>query len=193
MILSGCEPKLITANFQKTGMSKNPKGLIVHIAEAPQLSSIYHWFNNPNQTVKTSRGEERISASAHFGIGVDGTIWQFVDTDHMANAQGGGNPDYFSVEHVGYGGDELTESQVQALAWLFRYLSDLYSFPLSLANQPGQSGLGYHSMGADWGHPLCPGQKIIDQREQVVDLAQEAAERVHLAEMRHERLRGGRP
>jgi hypothetical protein len=193
MILSGCVPKLITANFQKTGMSKSPKGLVIHIAEAPQLSSIYYWFNNPNQTVKTKKGDVHVSASAHFGIGKDGTIWQFVDTDHMAYAQMAGNPDYFSVEHVGYSGDELTDDQIRALAWLFRYLSDLYGFPLALADQPGDSGLGYHSMGAGWGHPDCPGQKIIDQRQQVVDLAREAAERVRAAEMRHERTRGGQP
>jgi len=135
--------------------------------------------------VKDKNGvEQHISASAHFGIGKDGEIWQFVDTDHQANAQGGGNTDYFSVEHVGYAGDELTDSQIKALAWLFRYLSDRYGFPLQLADQPGQFGLGYHSMGSDWGHPQCPGRKIIDQRRQVVDIAREAAERVHLAELR---------
>src|SRR4051812_3203937 len=74
MMLSGCVPKLITANFQKTGMSKHPKGLVVHIAQAPQLSSIYNWFNNPDQRIKTNEGEKKVSASAHFGIGTDGTI-----------------------------------------------------------------------------------------------------------------------
>jgi hypothetical protein len=171
MLVPECEAKLITSNFQRTGMSKKPKGLVIHIAEAPQLSSIYNWFNNPNQTVNTSSGPKRVQASAHFAIGLDGTIWQFVDTDHMAYAQMAGNSDYFSVEHVGFAGNELTEGQINALAWLFRFLSDIYNITIDLANQPGQSGLGYHSMGAGWGHPNCPGQKIIAQRQRVVDLA----------------------
>jgi hypothetical protein len=168
MIVPECEVKLITSNFQKTGMSSYPKGLVIHIAEAPQLSSIYNWFNNPNQTLPNGT---RIKASAHFAIGLDGTIWQFVDTDHMAYAQGLGNSDYFSVEHVGYAGHELTDDQINILAWLFRFLSDIYGFSLGLADQPGQSGLGYHSMGAGWGHPQCPGPAIIAQRQRVVDLA----------------------
>jgi hypothetical protein len=190
MILSGCTPKLITVNFTKTGMSKQPKGLIVHIAEAPELGSIFNWFNNPDQRVKDKFGvEQHVTASAHFGIAKDGEVWQFVDTDHQAHAQMGGNPDYFSVEHCGYPGDELTDAQIKALAWLFRYLSDRFGFPLQIADQPGQFGLGYHSMSKDWGHPQCPGRKIIDQRQQVVDIAREAAEQVHRAELNSARMR----
>jgi len=170
MIVPECELKLITSNFQKTGMRK-PKGLIIHISQAPQLSSIYNWFNNPNQTIQTANGPKKVTSSAHFGIGLDGTIWQFVDTDHMAYAQGPGNPDYLSVEHVGFAGNALADPQVNALAWLFRFLSDMYCFPIQSADAAGQSGLGYHSMGAGWGHPQCPGPAIIDQRQRVVELA----------------------
>jgi hypothetical protein len=167
MIVPECVLKIIEHNFQKTGM-KRPKGLIIHISEAPHLASIYNWFNNPNQIIMTSKGPKSVKASAHFGIGLDGTIWQFVDTNYMAYAQMGGNADYLSVEHVGYAGNELTEPQINALAWLFGFLQDVYGFSAALANQPGKEGLGYHSMGAAWGHQHCPGPKIIAQRSDII-------------------------
>ena len=127
MIVPECVLKIIEHNFQKTGM-KHPKGLIIHISEAPQLASIYNWFNNPNQIIMTSKGPKSVKASAHFGIGLDGTIWQFVDTNYMAYAQMGGNADYLSVEHVGYAGNETPKPQINALAWLFGFLQDVYGF-----------------------------------------------------------------
>lgn len=83
------------------------------------------WFANPSSQV-----------SAHFGVGKNGEIHQYVDVDNVAWANGivdqpswpllvtGVNPNYYtvSIEHEGNTGDSLTEAQYQSTLSLHRWL-----------------------------------------------------------------------
>jgi len=169
---AGATPKLIKYNFGKSGMSKEIRGLVVHIAQSSTLAGVYSWFNNPRQTYKDKKGVDRpTTSSAHFGVDKDGTIWQFVDTDHMAYAQGPGNAKWISVENVGYSGKELTEEQLLSLGNLLYWLNEIKTVPLMLASSSASSGVAYHSIDPSWGHPLCPGDPIKAQLQRIVDYA----------------------
>lgn len=107
-----------------------PEGLVLHIAEG-SMEGMASWFANPIAQV-----------SAHFGVGKDGRVWQFVDlkdagfthgktkawgepTASIVLSQPDLNPnDYLlGIEHEGKSGDVMTSAQFDAstrlAAWLF--------------------------------------------------------------------------
>ena len=100
------------------------------------LTGTDSWFNSPNNTGGTS---------AHFGVGKNGEIHQYVDINDIARHAGivknpswpllieGVNPNYYTIgiEHEGYPGDEFTEAQFQATLALHKWLIALYKLPVS--------------------------------------------------------------
>lgn len=145
----------------------NPSlGLVLHVIEG-SLSAADSAFHNPSWR-----------ASAHFGIGNDGRLVQWVDTADKAWAEVAGNPDYHSVETEGWDTMGLTVAQTATLARLYRWGHDTFGWPYELADVPGQRGLAWHGMGGDaWGgHFGCPGTTRRQQRAGVLALAQGGGE-----------------
>ena len=138
------------------------QGLVLHIMEGTETGTD-SWFHSPSAQV-----------SAHFGNPKTGGLDQWVDTNDKAWAQVAGNSSWISVENEGNAGDSLTANQIANAATLLAWLNITESIPLTLANSPTDSGLGYHAMGgAAWGNHLgCPGQPIIDQRAAICTAAQ---------------------
>jgi len=54
---------------------------------------------------------------------------------------------------------------------LMAYLNSNEDVPLTVANSPSESGLGFHSMATSWGHPQCPGDAVISQRPAILAMA----------------------
>ena len=136
--------------------------LVLHIMQGT-LHGTDLWFHDP-----ASR------ASAHFGVGKDGTVYQWVDTADRAWAQAAGNPVGISIEHEGSVPDALTNAQIAADAAILAWLHQVHGIPLQVTDDPvAGSGVCGHSTGAaqGWGHPFCPGQAILDQRQQIVAAA----------------------
>lgn len=153
------ENKLIRiCNFSKGG--NNPRIVVLHIMQG-SLAGTDNWFRDPSA-----------QASAHFGVGRDGTIFQWVDTADEAWHAAGGNPYTIGIEHEGYSGQSLTESQIQADAGIVRWANRVHDIPFRITNDIHGSGLGWHGMGgAEWGgHVNCPGQPIVNQREQILKI-----------------------
>jgi hypothetical protein len=137
-------------------------GLVLHIEEGNEAGTA-GWFHNPNAQV-----------SAHFGVGKDGTLQQWVDTDDKAWAITSGNRFWISIENEGMPGDSLTLQQITAVAKVLAWLHAIDGVPLVKTDSTTQRGLGWHGMGGeDWGHPNCPGPAIIAQRDQIIQAAQE--------------------
>lgn len=147
-------------NFTEDGQEK-VLGLVVHIM-AGYLEGSQSWFDNP-----------RSQASSHFGTAKDGRLRQWVDTKDRAWAQGSGNRTYLSIENEGFGGDELTDKQIEQVAQVFAWVNRTYHVPLQLAKKVGDQGLAYHALGgAAWGgHTSCPGAKIVAQLPKIVQRA----------------------
>lgn len=121
-------------------------------------------------------------ASAHFGIGYDGRIVQWVDTDdaawHACQANYNG---WIGFEHESPPAPPydipLTPGQIQADARLMVWLHSVHpGIPIKVAGGPWDSGISYHSANPGtcstaWGQTGCPGVPIINDRQKVVDLA----------------------
>jgi len=136
-------------------------GVVMHITGASYKASDA-WFHNPSA-----------GASAHLIIDLDGTIYQEVDFNDRAWAEGAGNPYYYSFETVGSSGP-LTNAQVNSFARAYAWLAQKDKIPYQLADLPGQKGLGWHGMGGNaWGgHPYCPGEPRKQQRPLILQIAQ---------------------
>jgi hypothetical protein len=132
------------------------------------LDGTVAWFNNPQS-----------GASAHFGVGQDGTIHQFgpIGKGWCAWAQGAGNKTWYSIEHADNRdpANPLTEAQVIASAQLLEVLSRFAGFPLQVSDSVDVKGYVTHGEGgAAWGnHPNCPGHVRAAQRAEIVSLAKE--------------------
>lgn len=133
-------------------------GVVLHIMEG-SLDGSDNWFHNP-----------QAQASSHFGTGKDGRVYQWVDTADKAWAQAAGNPNYISIENEGHAGDSLTDAQLSAVAGIVAWASKTHGVPLTIVDDPGGSGLGWHGMGGGaWGgHVSCPGDPIKAQRELII-------------------------
>ena len=140
------------------GMARPILGVVLHIMEGT-LDGTDGWFRNPAS-----------QASAHFGTGRDGRIYQWVDTDDASWAQGAGNRRYVSIENEGYATDHLTDAQLRTVASIVAWLATTENVALTLAETPGDRGLGWHGMGGTaWGgHVGCPGDLIKAQRPAIL-------------------------
>lgn len=128
--------------------SAAPRVGVVHIMEGT-LSGTDAWFHNPASQV-----------SAHFGIGKDGTVYQWVDTMAVAWHAAAANGYSVGVEHEGNTGDVLTPAQLAADADLFAWLTP----NIALTESVSAGWCGHGQLGAAGGnHPDCPGAPILAQ------------------------------
>lgn len=153
------------------GAMTGHRGLVVHIAEG-FLNGTIAWQQGDN------------SVSSHFIVGRNGDAVQMVDTADESWAQKAGNPEWLSVECEGFtsahvlhkdhpGWEVLSAQQIEKIAHLLAKGSRQYGYALQLAVTPSGTGLGHHSMGADWGHQDCPGPPIIAQKPLIVNRARQ--------------------
>lgn len=135
--------------------------------------------NDANSTdlrnfIQASSGKTAVSC--HFQVTADGTIYQYLDTSVQSWCQGGGNADYISVESEGKAEAPATPAQVRSIGKILAWCHKTHGIPPQLANRPGDAGLGWHGMGAefhavpDWGHSVCPGVRK-DQRPAMIAAA----------------------
>lgn len=147
-----------------------PRLLIVHIMQG-SLSGTDSWFHNPKAKV-----------SAHFGVGRDGTVLQWVDTDDRAWHAVDANDYSIGVECEGLSGEPLTDRQIQQVAHIFAWAHTEYEDVELWMNRRPYSGhgLSYHALGGfAWGnHPNCPGAPIVHQLPEILAEAEAIAESI---------------
>ncbi|GMA52079.1 hypothetical protein GCM10025857_68350 [Alicyclobacillus contaminans] len=144
-------------NFYAGRMGYKPAFIVDHVMDGT-LSGTDSWFQNSSSQV-----------SAHYGVGKDGSIHQYVkDTDTAwANGQanrptwalysqfaGHLNASSISIEHEGQPGDGLTEAQYQATLWLHRQLIAKWGIPADRLHVIGHNEIDSVNR-AD-----CPGPKF---------------------------------
>lgn len=162
--MPGASWRPIPRNFTDGGQD-SVHGVVVHIMAGTLVGSD-SWFRNP-----------AAQASAHFGTGKAGALYQWVDTADRAWAQANGNRTWLSVENEGKGGDSLTDAQLQRNAEVLAWAHKVYGVPLQVTHDVNGRGLGYHGMGgAAWGgHTSCPGSPIVAQLPEIVKRAKALA------------------
>lgn len=162
-IYGGAQWRPISVNYNSGGNS--PRLLIVHIMQGT-LAGTDSWFRNPSAQV-----------SAHFGVGKDGTIYQWVNTKDTAWHAADANNHSIGVECEGYSGQTLTTAQRNSVAVIYAWAHKQHG-AISMwlnTNPTSGSGLSWHGLGGvAWGnHPDCPGTPIVDQLPLVLSKAQD--------------------
>ena len=135
--------------------------IVLHVMEG-SLSGTDAWFHDPHSQV-----------SSHFGIGRDGTIYQWVALNRVAWAQAAYNDAAISIEHEGYSGETLTDVQLAASLELIAWLcAALPAIPHRGSPGPRYAGVLTHaSLGVPGGdHPYCPGVPLAHQVQSLVGL-----------------------
>jgi len=134
-------------------------GLVLHVCQGD--GSQYGWFNNPASGV-----------SAHFWVGKDGHVEQYVDGNTAANHAMAANGTYNGVETEGFNTDPLTPQQITALAGIYKWGMASYGWPKQLCDTVGGSGFAWHGLGGQaWGgHIYCPGDPRKAQRADILKL-----------------------
>lgn len=120
-------------------------------------------------------------ASAHWGVGYDGRIVQWVDTNDASwHACSANRTGWLSIEHQSPSSGDLwvglTDEQIAADARILRWCNETHGTPMRVAASWQDTGLSYHSANpgpcsTNWGQTGCPGDAIIADRQRVVDLA----------------------
>lgn len=129
--------KPIDTNYTRRKTDK--RRVILHVADS-ESTSIHGWVNNPSSR-----------ASSHFYVARDGSIEQYVDTDHISWTSGEGNPDSIGIETQGRADGPWTAEQVDALVRIIAWAHETHGVPLRLMNssKSTETGIGWHRLGVD--------------------------------------------
>lgn len=160
-LYANCEQRLLAVNFTAGG--NFPRLMVEHIMQGT-LEGTDSWFHNPDSRV-----------SAHFGVGRDGRIIQWVDTGDQAWHAAAANSYSVGVEHEGFSGEPLTDAQLDADAELLSWLHEKHPDIAVWTNSRPFTGRGlsWHGLGGTaWGnHPNCPGAPVVHQLAEIVGTA----------------------
>lgn len=144
-----------------------PEAVVVHIIEG-SLKSADHWFNDPQSKV-----------SAHYGVGKNGEIHQYVGESDTAWHAGrvyeptwegirpGVNPNLYTIgiEHEGHADTEWTDAMYRASADLIRNVCTRWSIPIDRDHVVGHREI--------YARKTCPGHEV--DLEKLVRIAREGA------------------
>lgn len=100
------------------------------------------------------------SLESTFILKKDGTLFQIMDADERADANGAGNIYYASVETEDNGdpnNDPWTPAQIDRIVQLLHWYRDNYGVPMVPITANGGRGVGFHVMSGDtaWGNHRC--------------------------------------
>ena len=142
--------------------SHMPLGWILHVQEGN--GSPFDMFN---QNIK---GKRKFST---LWVGKTGRIEMYGSLYKIPWAQVAGNVDYWAVETEGFSTKNLTYPQIWSLARIHAALNLASTRDLNhIANQPGDIGIGTHSMGGNaWGGHACPGVFRASERGAILKLS----------------------
>lgn len=145
-------------NFHRGRQGYKPLAIVCHVMDGT-LVGTDAWFQNPKSQV-----------SAHYGVGKDGSIHQYVQEADEAWANGivdhptwavldqhpGVNPNLYtiSIEHEGHSEDGLTEAQYQSSLWLQTEIVKRWGIPIDNNHIVG------HNRIDGVNRPNCPGPKF---------------------------------
>jgi hypothetical protein len=105
---------------------------------------------------------------SHFGIGADGTNYQWQDTDYRADANLDGNYRIISIETADMGPEfpewntedgnavpPWTDAQIDEIAGTVAWCCTVHDIPCALVtdSRPGRRGIAYHRQGCDGDFP----------------------------------------
>jgi N-acetylmuramoyl-L-alanine amidase len=140
-----------------------PTQIIFHSATASNIDSVWQYMED---------GSGGAHTESHFIVGYDGTIIQAMDTQVRADAQFAGNTSGVSIETASNASasDPWTSQQIESLAKLGKWLSEVHHIPATVCHDFVSPGLGYHRLFTEWNLNAhsCPGNARVAQFPSVV-------------------------
>ncbi|GAA2428944.1 peptidoglycan recognition protein family protein [Streptomyces macrosporus] len=128
-----------------------PTQLILHSAAAPWSPQRLRDFWNENGVVTES----------HFGVGYDGAVGQFMDTNVRADANASANNRAISVESAAdtRNSDPWTPDQIDTLVEIMVWAHRTHGIPARICRSDTDPGFGIHRMFRKWSvdGTECPG------------------------------------
>lgn len=159
------------------GLVSGTHGVTLHHAEGGYEGTI-SWQMNPDQRYADGT---KVNTCSTWIIGKNsGQVAQMKDTAYIAWCERAGSKLWRSIELAGYASETPTPWQVECAAYILVEMHQVYGVPLTVADHPGERGLGHHSMdrewlGEEWGHEACPGARTINVKAAIVALANRIA------------------
>ena len=125
-----------------------PKIIVLHWTALPTFEKSYSAFNREYVILQGQIYHDKLNVSSHFLVDRNGKIFRLLPETWMAKHVIGISYCAVGIENVGgsKGKDDLTREQVQANAWLVRYLVSKYPTIEYL--------IGHHQYRAFEHHPL---------------------------------------
>jgi peptidoglycan hydrolase-like protein with peptidoglycan-binding domain len=141
------------------GKLASQRGLVLH--HQAGNGSLYGFFNNPAAGV-----------SAHFWVGKNGTIEQYVDTSVVAWHGRDLNSNWVGVETEGCGtsphAETMPSAMESALARIYAEGARVHGWRNQLASSNGGAGFGYHRMAVN---TACPCDVRLNRRGPILAVA----------------------
>jgi hypothetical protein len=104
---------------------------------------------------------------AHFGVAMDGRVWQWRDTSIQADSQFDGNEYCISIETEDKGKPETrwTDIQFQRLVELITWIGEQHDIPFRMVKTTDERGIGFHRQFPEWNknNHSCPGDTRLAQ------------------------------
>jgi hypothetical protein len=104
---------------------------------------------------------------AHFGVAMDGRVWQWRDTSIQADSQFKGNDYCISIETEDKGLVETrwTDIQFQRLVELITWIGEQHDIPFRMVKTTDERGIGFHRQFPEWNKSAhtCPGDTRLAQ------------------------------
>lgn len=142
--MSGWYPKAIRKEIRPgtNDPAIKPVGVILHVAVS-ESASLFPYFNGPSDGIES-----------HFYVRRDGTVEQYRDAGHEADAnykansfvEGGVRKGYLSVETQGMEHGKWTADQMASIKALVLWASKEHGIPLRKCRDPRDAGIGYHTL-----------------------------------------------
>lgn len=149
----GAVRKEITRNFTRTPIKYD--AVILH-TDAGNAKDLYGWWMHPSNK----------GASSHFHVAKDGTVYQYVDTKWMSWTSGAASSRSIGIETQGFGSEEWTPAQFNALVKLVSWCCSTHNIPVRqmASSRTTERGIGWHRLGCNGNFPALP--SILAGREQ---------------------------
>lgn len=116
--------------------------------------------------------EAGVNVESHFGVGYDGSIGQYVDTNVRADANVSANNTAISCESAANTGntDPWREAQIVTFVQLMTWAHKTHGIPARICRSAADPGYGIHRMFPTWsfGGTYCPGDARALQFRNVV-------------------------
>jgi hypothetical protein len=104
---------------------------------------------------------------AHFGVAMDGRVWQWRDTSIQADSQFDGNEYCISIETEDKHKPETrwTDIQFQRLVELITWIGEQHDIPFRMVKTTDEHGIGFHRQFPEWNksNHSCPGDTRLAQ------------------------------